>query len=807
MRLLRRRQGNVRGRAGLVFSIYPVVTDDGVRGHSRPTLDVGPRIVSAESIDGAIAVAFIGTYGPRRCGIATFTADIAAAVAGIDGRAVPVVLAVTEPSGQYQYPAEVKFEIRQNVKADYARAAEFVNHSRVRLVSVQHEYGIFGGDDGGYILDFIRALRVPAVVTLHTVLKSPSPNQAAIVQKMFALGAQLVVMSEVAKELLASSYGVSGEKVRVIPHGIPVMDRKPDQEALKAQFGVVQRRLLLTFGLLSPNKGIETVIRALPAVVREFPDLIYFVVGATHPVVLRHEGEAYRTMLEREAEKLGVREHVVFRGQFVSAAELRQYLQAADIFVSPYLNEEQVTSGALCYAMGAGAAVVSTPYWYAQELLGGGRGHLFPFKDHAALSRTLLELCGSPAELQRVRDAAFKFTEPMGWPRIGDSYFEVIRTVIKQAGRSRAAIARAPVPAVASALPELRLDHLQRMTDDTGIIQHATYSVPARRTGYCVDDNARALIVAVHADRAPSSPAVRGLVTTYLSYLLCSQEPDGKFRNFMRYDRSFEPVAASDDCIGRAIWALGVTATLAEDEGCRSLARDMFARALPHAHELGPRGTAQAALGLVSLLVAAPGATDMRVVLDRLVEKLVRRYQDHATEEWRWFEATLTYDNAILPLALFAAYEVTGEPATLRVARESLEFLEGVCFVGDRLQLIGNTGWHSRGGEKARADEQAIDAAAFVLAFRFAHTVTGDRHYLQRMHEAFAWFLGANRLGLPLYDFATGGCCDGMGLAEINLNQGAESTICFLLSLLEMLKLAGEEFERDEVDLVVAESS
>ena len=751
-----------------------------------------------------MAVAFVGTYGPRRCGIATFTADLASAVAGNDERALPMVLAVTEPSGQYQYPAEVKFEIRQNVKADYARAAEFVNYSQVRLVSVQHEYGIFGGDDGGYILDFVRALRVPAIVTLHTVLKNPSANQAAIVQKLQAHCAQIVVMSEVARDLLASSYGVSGEKVRIIPHGIPVMDRNPDQEALKAQFGVAQRRLLLTFGLLSPNKGIETVIRALPAVVREFPDLIYFVVGATHPAVLRHEGEAYRTMLEREAEKLGVREHVVFRGQFVSAVELRQYLQAADIFVSPYLNEAQVTSGALSYAMGAGAAVVSTPYWHAQELLADERGHLFPFKDHVALGRKLLDLCRSPTELQRVRKAALAFTRPLEWPRIGDGYFESMRAALRAGSRSRVAQARAP--AVASALPELRLDHLQRMTDETGVIQHATYSIPARRTGYCVDDNARALIVAVHSDRAQASAAARALVTTYLSYLHCSQELDGTFRNFMSYDRSLAPAPASDDCIGRAIWALGVTATLAEDEGCRSLAREMLVRALPHSRQLGPRGTAQAALGLVSLLIAAPGAAEMRGMLDYLVARLVDRYDAHATEEWRWFEPTLTYDNAILPLALFAAYEVTGERATLRAAREALEFLEEVCFTGDRLQLVGNIGWHTRGGEKARADEQAIDAAAFVLAFGYAFKVTADRHYLRRMHEAFAWFLGANRLGVSMYDFATAGCCDGMGVTEVNRNQGAESTICFLLALLKMLELAGEELEREEPISLAAEA-
>jgi glycosyltransferase involved in cell wall biosynthesis len=750
----------------------------------------------ADSADSEIAVAFVGTYGPRRCGIATFTSDLARAVASNDRRVLPMVLAVTDPPGQYQYPSDVKFEIRQNVKADYARAAEFVNYSHVRLVSIQHEYGIFGGDDGGYILDFVDALRVPAVVTLHTVLKRPSENQKAIVQKLRSQCAQLVVMSQIAKDLLASSYGVHGSKVEIIPHGIPVMDRQLEQQALKAKFGVAGRRLLLTFGLLSPNKGIETVIRALPAVVRRFPDLIYFVVGATHPVVLRREGEAYRTMLEREAERLGVREHLVFRGQFVPDDELRQYLQAADIFVSPYLNEAQVTSGALSYAMGAGAAVVSTPYWHAQELLSNGRGCLFPFKDDAALSAALLELFGSPSKLRRVRDAAFEFAHSMAWPRIGDAYFELIGAALRARTKQRPSSA-VPQAAAASGLPELCLDHLRRLTDDTGIIQHATFSVPARRSGYCVDDNARALIVAVHADRIQGSAETRALVTTYLSFLHNSQNADGSFCNFMSYDRVLESAAPSDDCIGRAIWALGVTADLAEDDGCRLLARAMLHNALPHARDLGPRGTAQAVLGLVSF-IAVDLAAEVRAALDGLVARLVERYRANTADDWRWFEPTLTYDNAILPLALFASYGVTGERGTLRVARESLEFLEAICFEGNRLQLVGNTGWHSRGGEKACADEQAIDAAAFVLAFRCAYMVTNDRHYLRRMREAFAWFLGANRLSLPLYDFVTGGCRDGMGVSHVNENQGAESTICFLMALLKMLELAGEEFRHSD---------
>jgi hypothetical protein len=340
------------------------------------------------------------------------------------------------------------------------------------------------------------------------------------------------------------------------------------------------------------------------------------------------------------------------------------------------------------------------------------------------------------------------------------------------------------------------------MTDDTGIIQHATYTVPARRSGYCVDDNARALIVAVHADRVYGSTTTRALVTTYLGYLYGSQDDEGIFRNFMSYERALESAPPSDDCVGRAIWALGVAAELAEDEGCRLLAREMLLRALPHARDLGPRGTAQAVLGLVSFLATDPGATDARGLLDALAAKLTACYRDGSSDDWRWFEPTLTYDNAILPFALFAAYGVTGERGTLRDARESLEFLEEVCFEGEFLQLVGNTGWHSSGGEKAFADEQAIDAAAFVLTFRCAYLVTKDGHYLRRMREAFAWFLGANRLGLPLYDFASGGCRDGMGVSLVNENQGAESTICFLMSLLSMLELGGEGLEHGDTSTV-----
>jgi glycosyltransferase involved in cell wall biosynthesis len=737
-----------------------------------------------------VRIAFIGTHPPRRCGIATFTSDLARAVGSAGDDVLPMAVAVTDPGGQYEYPTDVAYEIRQAMQGDYARAAEFVNYSDVRLVSVQHEYGIFGGEDGAYVLDFLAALHVPAITTLHTVLKNPSASQRAIVQRISRQCAGLVVMSRVAADLLAGSYEVSGRDVHVIPHGIPDMPPR-DPQALKASFGIAGQRMLLTFGLLGPNKGVETVIRALPALITDFPDLVYFVVGATHPMIVRRHGEAYRTTLEREADRLGVREHVVFRDQFVSTEELCRYLQAADVFVSPYLNEAQVTSGALSYAMGAGTAVVSTPYWHAKELLAEGRGRLFPFADHGALAGVIADLFRSPAELARVRAAARELTRSMVWPRIGKQYLDLGTTVIGRVPPTQMTRKRT----LASTLPELRLDHLLRLTDDTGIIQHATFSVPARSTGYCVDDNARALIVALHAEHLASSRETMQLVTTYLAYLHHAQDGDGGFHNLMRYDRSVEPSPPSDDCLGRAVWALGTAVQLSPEEGHRLLAREMLARALPGTAQLGPRGTAATVLGLVSFLDAHPGDESARAHLGRLVDKLIDRYRDESRDGWHWFEPSLTYDNALIPLALFRAYQVTGERTSLRIAREALEFLESVCFLDGQLVLVGNAGWHCRGGTKAQADEQATDAAALVLAFRGAYRATADHHYLRRMRDSFAWFLGANRLGLPLYDFVTAGCRDGLGATEVNQNQGAESTVSFLMSLLEMLELAGEGLE------------
>lgn len=736
-----------------------------------------------------LAVALVGTYPPRRCGIATFTHSLATAITNAEPRSTRSVIAITD-AGEHDYPEEVRYRVRQGSLADYARAAEFINYSGAAIVSLQHEYGIFGGDDGAYVLDLLAALRVPTIATLHTVLERPSRPQRALIQRVAGHCATVVVMSEFAADLLRRSYEITTANIRVVPHGIPAVALR-NRDRLKAGFGVANAPMLLTFGLLGPSKGIEIVLRALPRLVRAVPNLRYFVVGATHPHVLRREGEAYRTSLERLAEELGVRSHVVFRDQFVTDDELDAYTQAADIFVSPYHGEAQVTSGALSYAMGAGAAVVSTPYWHAKELLADGRGRLFPFGDAAALGDVLEELLSVPAELERLRAVAHAHTRPLVWPRIGETYVDLIDQAIAR----MPAVKPTDVPIRASSLPEFRLDHLVRLTDDTGLIQHATFTIPVRRSGYCVDDNSRALIVALRADASSPSEITRGLIATYLAYLYAAQERDGTFRNLMNYDRTFPARDDSHDSFGRAVWALGSTVAIAADEGARRLATDMLRRALPGIHALGPRGAATTILGLVRFLGAQPDAADARAALVSLADVLVRRFRNESTDDWRWFEPTLTYDNALISLALFEAHGVLGDPAILEVARESLGFLERVCFEGNEMRLVGNSQWHTRGRAKPDADEQAIDAAAFVLAFRGAWLATDDGHYLVRMRQAFAWFLGSNRLGLALFDPVTGGCRDGLGVSDVNQNQGAESTICYLLALLEMLDLVHEGLE------------
>ncbi|MBU0630618.1 MAG: glycosyltransferase [Candidatus Margulisbacteria bacterium] len=733
-------------------------------------------------------IAFVGNYSPRICGIATFTTDLCEATAKQLGRKSNVfTVAVNDTDQGYPYPRRVEFTLQRNQQSDYYEAANFINSSNADVVCVQHEYGIYGGWDGVYILSLISSLSVPVVVVLHTVLKNPTPNQKKIIQEMAQRANKLVVMSELAVTLLQEVYAVPAEKIKMVYHGTPDFTSL-DNSHYKKRFRVEGNQTLLTFGLLSPNKGIETVIKALPKLVKDFPRLIYIVLGKTHPNVLKEYGEKYRAGLVALVDELGLNEHVIFDDRFVSLEELYAWLMAADIYITPYLNEAQIVSGTLSYAIGAGNAIISTPYWYAKEMLSENRGQLINFGDSEALSSSLRDLLGDKKKLKSMRDKSYKFGRQMRWEKVSEKYLEVFRQA-KSGGVKRSLVLK--TPALLMREPAFDLAHLKRLTDGTGLIQHAKYIVPDRHTGYCLDDNSRALMLCAWAFFLLQSEDARALIPTYFSFTHFLQNPDGNFHNFIDYQRRFLDETGSDDAFGRALWALGFIIWRPPRNAYRSLACECFHKALPQVRGLNLRGKALAMLGMTSYLRCYQGDESVTALLRECADHLLAVHQDVSDDNWRWFEDIICYDNGIMPMALFQTYSILHEEKYLRVARETLDFLEKVTSNNGRLSLVGSRGWYKKGGERGQYDQQPIDATAMVLAYQSAYRVTRETAYLKKMRWAFGWFLGENDMGMSLYDHETKGCADGLLPEGVSLNQGGESTVSFLMALLAMI----EEYE------------
>jgi len=724
---------------------------------------------------------FVGNYLPRKCGIATFTTDLRVAVERHYSGAVKMpVIALNDCQEGYDYPDAVVGTIFQSARQDYERAAEFVNRSNSRLVCLQHEYGIFGGDDGSYILDFLSQIRLPVVTTLHTVLEKPTAGQRDIVTRMDGMISKFVVMSQKARKFLQNKYDISKDKITIIPHGIPEFP-PGNPEHFKSLINLSGRTVLLSFGLLSRNKGMETVLEALPKVVKRFPKFAFVILGVTHPHVKEQEGESYRIFLRRMVRELGLEKHVFFHDQFVSLTQLTEYLQATDIYITPYLSKNQIVSGTLAYASGSGIPVLSTPYWYAEDLLVDGKGLLFPFGDSRRLEKLLLDLLDAPQKLKSIREKAFAQGRQMIWPSVARTYIDLFHEVISERIQKKPVIKQRLVPAE---LPEASLRHVQRMTDDTGILQHAKGVVPNRKEGYCLDDNARALIMALQHYKQTKSQESFELAAIYLSYIQYAQKEDGSFYNFMNYRREFLEEEGSEDCQGRALWALGYAVSACSENTLGAAAMELFHRGKHLATLMGTRGTALSILALCEYLGNFPKEVEVFKLLQTSSEKLVTVYKNNSSSDWAWFEEKLTYDNAFLPLALLKSYRLTQDKKYLSVAKKTLAFLEGVYFKKDYLQLVGNARWMMKSRSASLFDEQPIDAMASVLLFQEAYLVFNDKHYLDLMRMSFDWFVGKNRLKKPLYDFESKGCQDGLEEKDVNLNQGAESTLSFLISLL-----------------------
>jgi len=748
------------------------------------------------------SLAFIGNSLPRRCGIAAFTTDLQQAISASCADVKTCIVAMTDHGYAYEYPSVVRLQVNDDRIGDYVHAADFLNAGQFEVVSLQHEFGIFGGEAGDHIMALLSRLTMPIVTTLHTVLSEPTPLQRRVLDRIVDASSKVVVMAEKGRELLRTVHRVPAEKIEIIPHGIPDMAFvEPDQAKLKLGFS--GRTVILTFGLLSPNKGVEVMIDAMPSILKSHKNAVYVVLGATHPNLVRHHGEAYRESLVARVRALGIEDHVVFFDQFVDRATLLGFISMCDVYVTPYLNEAQMTSGTLAYSFGLGKAVVSTPYWHARELLADGRGILVPFGDVTAIGNEIAGLLTNNARRQAMRKRSYSSSRSMTWERTAERYLTAFESARR--GHRLRAIARldqsgpsrgSPVP------PEMRIGHLLSMCDDTGLYQHAAHSVPDRSHGYCVDDNARSLLLACALNNPGEQRLPETLTARLAAFVQHAWNPDTRrFRNFMSFDRSWLEDIGSEDSHGRTLWALGECARSDASQSRRRWAASLFAEALLTAESFrSPRAWAFTLLGLDAYCTSVTEDSPAQRLRHLLAERLISIMSVVATKEWVWFEEGLAYDNARLPQALIVTGISTGAPAYVEAGLRSLRWLMTLQTTpAGFFRPIGTEGFGDKRKLPRAFDQQPLEATAAISACLAAWRADGDVEWRSEAARAFAWFLGSNDLALPLVDLETGSCCDGLHPDRPNENRGGESVISYLLGLAEIRQLARISGNRTEL--------
>jgi len=735
-------------------------------------------------------IAFLGDYLPRICGIATFTSDMYNYIASQFPESDCFVVSVNDIKEGYDYPKEVRFEIEEQKLISYQRAADFLNFNNVQIVSLQHEFGIFGGHSGSHILALLRDLHIPVVTTLHTILEKPTSEQFRVTNEILKLSARLISMTEKGKEFLIEIYKAPLEKVDVIPHGIPDMPFV-DPNFYKDQFGVEGKQVLLTFGLLSPQKGIENVLKAMPSLLKEFPNVVYVILGATHPNLVKEQGETYRMSLERMAADLGIKKNVIFYNRFVEIEELKAFIGMSDIYITPYMNKAQITSGTLAYAFGNGKAVVSTPYWHAEELLADGRGVLVPFNDSGAIAEAIINMFKDENSRHSMRKKAYLQGRNMVWTEVAHRYMESFQKArLPKIEKYPRIFAVKTLEEKSAELPEINIDHLIRMTDSTGLFHHAIGSIPNYNEGYCTDDNARALLLTVLLEEAYQDTAkileLSGRYSAFVNYAF--DQETKHFKNFMTYDRSWSDMVGSDDCQGRSIWALGICAGRSKYPNFHMWGAQLFNQAIHTATELtSPRAWAFSLLGINEYFRRMSGDTVANQVRDTLTSRLIDLYNSVADEKWVWFEKILTYDNAVISRALIVTGQRMENKKAFEIGLKSLRWLLNIqTSDSGYFSPIGSNGFYVKAGNKAKFDQQPIEAYSMLSASLEALRATDDKFWMDSARMIFEWFLGRNDLGIPLYNTKTSGCHDALHVDRINQNQGGESTLAFLLSLVEM---------------------
>lgn len=729
-------------------------------------------------------IALIGNYPPRKCGIATFTHDLNEGLK--ENGVTTAVVAMNDGLNNYSYPADVVFEIEQNDMASYINAAEYLHTNKFDAVILQHEFGIFGGKDGKHIIQLLKRLRMPVVTTLHTILDNPSEDQRLVVNELARLSHKLVSISKKGIDLLTSVYGIPESKCVHIHHGVHEIGDL-DVDGLKKKLGVSNKRVLLTFGLLSKNKSIEVVIQALPEVVKKHPDIVYIVLGATHPHVIKQEGEDYRHSLIRLVKKLGLENNVLFINRFVSNEELFGYLKMCDIYVIPYLGERQISSGTLIYTMGAAKPIISTPFWYAEEMLAENRGLLFDFRDSEQLKMKINELLDDDKKREAVAQNAFSLAKECYWPNIGKQYYDLAERVVDEAGVTKTEYELAEESELKFTYPPINLNHLQLMTDNTGILQHARYSIPDRSHGYCTDDNARALLLSVMLQNdVQNVDELNRLTSIYLSYIDYAFNPEkGKFRNFMSYSREWLDEEGTEDSNGRAIWALGYTSAYTNMSNFYLHSNNLFKKGLRATRSIThPRALAYTTLGL-AYHAKAHGEQEVIELLREKARQLYLLFDKSIDNEWLWHDQKVTYGNSRIPQALILAGRYLKDDKMAQRGLKITDWLIDNQFRSNIFSPIGNDGWLTP-ERKAQFDQQPLEANGMIDACLQAESYSRDERYGSYAMKAFSWFTGDNDTGELVYDFSTGGCRDGLMSGGVNLNQGAESTLSWLMSLLNI---------------------
>jgi glycosyltransferase involved in cell wall biosynthesis len=737
-------------------------------------------------------VAFIGNSLPRRCGIATFTTDLQQAISASHSDLETGTVAMTDHGHAYDYPSEVSFQINDGTIEEYVDAADFLNAGRFDVVCLQHEFGIFGGEAGAHILALLSRLTVPVVTTLHTVLSEPTAVQRVVLERIVDASSKVIVMAKKARELLRGVYQVPDDKIEVIPHGIPdVAFVAPT--AAKAKLGFSGRSVILTFGLLSPNKGIEVMIDAMPSILKRCPEAVYVVLGATHPNLVRDQGETYRESLIARARELGVDDHVVFLDQFVDQATLLEFISMCDVYVTPYLNEAQMTSGTLAYSFGLGKPVVSTPFWHALELLADGRGILVPFGNATAIGNEIAGLLTDDIRRQAMRERAYSTSRSMTWERTALRYMSAFDSARQRHGLKVIARHERSMAAPHNPPPDMQIDHFLSMCDDTGLFQHAVHSVPDRAHGYCVDDNARALLLACVLNNPGEQRLPEVLTARFAAFVQHAWNPDTRrFRNFMGFNRTWLEGTGSEDSHGRTLWALGECARGDANPSRRRWAVSLFSEALPSAEAFrSPRAWAFTLLGLDAYCAAEPHDLHARSVRLVLADRLMASLAGAETPDWVWFEEGLAYDNARLPQALMATGMATRTPTYVDAGLKSLRWLMRMQETpAGHFRPVGTSGFGELRQHPRAFDQQPVEATATIAACLAAWRADGDAEWKVDAARVFAWFFGSNDLSVALVDLQTGSCRDGLHPDRANENRGGESAVSYLLALAEIRQLA-----------------